>query len=258
VETVKTPVCDRIRRWAAGRARDERGVALLIVLLSTLLLTALALSLVLVSNSETMISANYRSTQEALYGADAGIELVIQDLLTVPQWNDVLTVGGNVQSSFIGSSTTYTLPDGTTIDVAKECAKVQYETDQADIWGTNNPVWQVYAYGPLSDLLPAGVASPVFVVVLVGDDPSESDGNPQADTNGVLTLHAEAWGAGGSHRTIETTVSRTSSTEIERGYVAQRGQEEWNQRSRKAAVQTPGNSLTQMNMGVGTGTLAVQ
>jgi len=119
-------------------------------------------------------------------------------------------------------------------------------------------VWQVYAYGPISDLLPQGVASPVFILVLVGDDPSESDANPQADVNGVLTLHAEAWGAGGSHKVIETTVSRTSSTEIERGYVAQRGQEEWNQRSRKAAVQTPGSSLTQMKMGVGTGTLAVQ
>jgi Tfp pilus assembly protein PilX len=249
---------DRVRRRAAERLRDERGVALLIVLLSTLLLTGLALSLILVSQSETLISANYRNGEEALYGADAAIELVIQDLLTVPQWNDVLRVGGNVQSSFIGASSTITLPDGTTIDVAKECAKVQYETDQANLWGTNNPVWQVYAYGPIADLLPGGVSSPVFVLVLVGDDPSESDSNPQADVNGVLTLHAEAWGVGGSHRVIETTVSRTSSTEIERGYVAQRGQEEWNQRSRKAAVQTPGSSLTQMKMGVGTGNLAVQ
>jgi hypothetical protein len=250
-----TPVRNRVRLWAARRRRDERGVALLIVLLSTLLLTGLALSLVLVSNSETLISANYRNTQETLYGADAAIELVIQDLLTVPQWNSVLAAGGNVQSSFIGASTTFRLPDGTTIDVAKERAKVQYETDQANIWGLNNPVWQIYAYGPISDLLPNGVSSPVFVLVLVGDDPSESDLNPQADVNGVLTLHAEAWGAGGSHKVIETTVSRTSSTEIERGYVAQRGQEEWNQRSRKAAVQTPKSSLTQMSMGVGTGTL---
>ncbi len=79
--------------------------------------------------------------------------------------------------------------DGTSIDVAKECAKVQYETNQANIWGANNPVWQVYAYGPVSDLLPNGVSSPVFVLVLVGDDPSESDSNPQVDVNGVLTLH---------------------------------------------------------------------
>ena len=39
------------------------------------------------------------------------------------------------------------------------------------------------------------------------------------------------------------TVARTSSTEIERGQIAQRGQEELNQRARKAAVQTPGKAL---------------
>ena len=53
------------------------------------------------------------------------------------------------------------------------------------------------------------------------------------------------------------TVARTSSTEIERGYIAQRGQEEWNQRARKAAVQTPGLALTEMKMGVG-GNMAIQ
>ena len=95
------------------------------------------------------------------------------------------------------------------------------------------------------------MSSAVFVLVLVGDDPSEIDGNPQADVNGVLTLHAEAWGVGGSHRVIETTVARTSSNEIERGYIAQRGQEEWNQRARKAAVQTPGSGLTGMAMDIG-------
>ena len=89
--------------------------------------------------------------------------------------------------------------------------------------------------------------------MLVADDPSEIDGNPQLDTNGVLTLHAEAWGAGGSHKVVEVTVARTSTTEIERGYIAQRGQEEWNQRARKAAVQTPGGSLTEMKMGIGGG-----
>ena len=46
------------------------------------------------------------------------------------------------------------------------------------------------------------------------------------------------------------TVARTSSTEIERGQIAQRGQEELNQRARKAAVQTPGKTLSNMRMGL--------
>ena len=232
--------------------RDERGIALVVVLLATLLLTALALTLVMVTTTETQISANYRDAQESLYGADSAIERVLQDLLLVPQWNDILT--GAVQSSFAGP-TTGTLADGTQIDVTRETARLQYETNALHIWGPNDPVWRVYANGPISDMLPEGIESPVYVIVFVADDPSESDGDPQSDANGVLTLHAEAWGVGGSHKVVEATVSRTNSTEIERGYVAQRGQEEWNQRARKAPVQTPGKSLSQMSMGVGTGGL---
>ena len=79
-----------------------------------------------------------------------------------------------------------------------------------------------------------------------------------ADVNGTLTLHAEAVGPSGTRKIIEVTVARTSSTEIERGQIAQRGQEELNQRSRKAAVQTPGKKLTNMRMNTSTGNLVVQ
>jgi len=236
--------------------RNERGVALIIVLLSTMLLTALAVSLVLLTSSETLLTANYRNAHDALYAADAAVERVVQDLLTVGQWNDLLQAG-NLQSSFTEGATSVRLPDGTQLDVARECARVQAETNRLHVWGANDPTWRVYAYGPMANMLPEGVDSRAYVLVLVGDDPSESDGNPLADTNGVLTLHAEAWGAGGSHKVIEMTVARTASNEIERGYIAQRGQEEWNQRARKAAVQTPGRALTEMKMSVGGG-LATQ
>ena len=45
---------------------------------------------------------------------------------------------------------------------------------------------------------------------------------------------------GGAHRVIETTIARTDSTELERGYTGQRGQDEQNRRARKASVQNPG------------------
>lgn len=236
--------------------RDERGVALVIVLLSTMLLTALAISLVLLTSSETLLTANYRNAHESLYAADAAVERVVQDLLTVSQWNDLLS--GAVQSSFVEGSTTTTLADGTSIDVNRERDRVQAETDSLDVWGTNDPVWRVYSYGPMANMLPEGIETDAYVMVLIGDDPSESDGNPLADSNGVLTLHAEAWGAGGARKVVEVTVARTSSTEIERGYIAQRGQEEWNQRARKAAVQTPGTALTEMKMNLGSGGMVTQ
>ena len=49
--------------------------------------------------TETMITANYRDGGEAMYAADAGVERVMQDLLTVSDWNRILQ--GTVQSSFI-------------------------------------------------------------------------------------------------------------------------------------------------------------
>jgi hypothetical protein len=239
--------------------RSESGIALIVVLLSTMLLTALVLSLVMVTSGETMLTANYRHSQEALYGADAAIERVVQDILTVSQWDQLISAAGNLQSSFTEGPTTISLPDGTTIDVNRERDRLQAQTDAMNLWGPDNPRWQVYAYGPLSAILPDGVDSRVYVAVFIADDPSESDGNPTVDANGVLTLHAEAWGAGGSRKVIEVTLARTSSTEIERGYIAQRGQEEWNQRARKAAVQTPGSSLTEMKLGIGSGSgLVVQ
>jgi hypothetical protein len=95
----------------------------------------------------------------------------------------------------------------------------------------------------------------MYVSIWVADDPSEDDDNPLFDSNGVLTMRAEAFGPGGVRKVVEVTVARTATTEIERGQIAQRGQEELNQRARKAAVQTPGKSLTRMNMDTATGGL---
>src|SRR5439155_25453004 len=120
--------------------------------------------------------------------------------------------------------------------------------------------------GPVSDMLPTGtVNSPFYVIVLVADDPSENDGNPTQDGvvpcpcppgnpgSGVLALRAEAFGPRGAHKVIEFTVARTDTTELERGYTGQRGQDEQNRRTRKAPVQTPGKKLDSQSMGLTTG-----
>lgn len=246
-------------RLSARLRQDERGVALIIALMATMLLTALAVALVMVTMTETQIAANYRDGQEALYAADAGVERVVQDLLMVPRWNDILA--GTVKSGFIDTTTTPTLPGGggDTIDLTQATTALQAETDTANLWGTNNPTWRLYASGRVTSLLPTGtIDSWMYIAVWVADDPSEIDGNPLADTNGVITLRAEAFGHGGTHKVVEVTAARTTSTEIERGQIAQRGQEELNQRARKAAVQTPGRGLTASWMNVQSGSMAVR
>ena len=252
------------------RFGPERGAALVVALMATMLLSALGLALILTTTTETKITGNYTYAQEALYAADGAIERTVQDVLTIPDWNDMLS--GAQRSAFVDGapSGTRTLPNGAVIDLAEatnmiNCAKLTTcsATDMNALtedrpWGANNPRYQLFAYGPANAFLDTGTTnSPFYVVVWVADDPSENDGDPAKDGNhaanygtGVITLRAEAWGGRGAHKVIEVTLTRTDSTEIERGYTGQRGQDEQNRRARKAAVQTPGASLTRNEMSI--------
>jgi hypothetical protein len=246
-----------------ARLANEQGTALIIALMAMMLLTALGAAVVMVSTTESHIAGNYRNSTEALYAADAATERVVEDLLLIPRWNDILT--GTVQSGFVDGNMTgvKTLPGGGTMTLCcgqnTATAQLQAETDTLNLWGPNNPQWKLFAWGPLDELLPnKQIDSPMYVAIWIADDPAESDGNPAADVNGTLTMHAEAIGPSGTRKVIEVTVARTSSTEIERGQIAQRGQEELNQRARKAAVGRPTKSLQNMRMNNSTGNLVVQ
>src|SRR5258708_25698996 len=52
----------------------ERGVALLIAILALLLISAVGLGMVYMSNTETSINANYKDTQTAFFAMRAGLE----------------------------------------------------------------------------------------------------------------------------------------------------------------------------------------
>jgi hypothetical protein len=246
----------------------ERGIAMIIALMAMSLMVALGTALILTTVTETKITTNFRNSSESLYAADAAIERALDDLLTVPDWNNLLN--GSVKSSLVDGpvSGTRTLADGTIINLTEllnlaNCEKIT-TCSPSEIaaftstrpWGPNNAQWQLFAYGKLNDVLPTNtINSPYYVVVLVGDDPSENDGDPLHDgvstTNpgsGVLAMRAEAFGPGGNHKVIELTIARTNTTELERGYTGQRGQDEQNRRARKAAVQSPGKALTNQSL----------
>jgi Tfp pilus assembly protein PilX len=56
-------------------SRDQqRGIALLMVLMALLIIGAIAAGAILLSNAETSISANFRDEQLAFFSAKAGIE----------------------------------------------------------------------------------------------------------------------------------------------------------------------------------------
>jgi hypothetical protein len=205
----------------------ERGSALIAALVSSMLLTALGMCLVLASNVETTIAANARNGQEALYAADALIERARADLAAMPKWDAVLTAGpvpecaallSTFNTAGCGSSAQLMVdvPDsGQTIDLKGITDALQAQIDNQNAWGANDPVWRLYAFGRLADLLPGRVIdSRMYVALWVADDPSETDGNPSVDANGTLTLHAEAFGPSGTRRRVEAVIARTPSSAV--------------------------------------------
>jgi hypothetical protein len=213
----------------------ERGVALIVALLASLVLSALALSLLVTASTELLIAGNYRDGVEALHAADAALERTLPDIALVSDWTALLgspdDVVSAVAASFGDTVRSVGMVDGRTLDLAKTtnllncpqvfppvataCTAAQMDYSAGDRpWGSNNPRWRLYARGRLSALLP-GIDSPLYVAVWIADDPAESDGDPASDGAGasnpgagILQLRAAAFGPGGAHRAIEATVAR--------------------------------------------------
>jgi len=217
--------------------RRADGVALVIALMCVVLMMALGVALVLTTSSETIIAGNYRNSRVGFYAAEAAIERAIADLPAVADWDQLLS--GALQSSFINGapSGTRTMANGSTIDPVQvvnmancrqtaACTAADMDLVTAERpWGANNPRWQLYAYGNLADVVATRtINSQYYVTVLVGDDPSENDGDPVHDGvvpcpsgqspkvvlpirtpptfscnpgSGVITLRAEAFGPAG-------------------------------------------------------------
>src|SRR5262245_388298 len=219
------------------RGSDERGVAVVIAMMALLLMTALGTALVLETASGTVVAANYRSGSEAVYAADAVVERAIDDLVTVADWNQLLN--GSIASTFVDGapSGTRRIDGGSIVDLeavvnTANCGKPSPCSPSEIIgnasgdrpWSANNPVWQLYGYGPLAKLISGTtIDSPFYVVLMVADDPSENDGLPLQDGQlkenpgrGVIALRAEAFGPRGAHKAIEVCVARADITEVER------------------------------------------
>jgi hypothetical protein len=212
--------------------RRADGIVVIVVLLVILLMSALVAGLTSVTASEVLIAATFRRSREASYAATAAAERALSDLST-NDWAFVLT--GNGRSTFVDGAPlgNRSLPNGDQVDLTvllnlANCRKpTSCSADEMNLItaerprGPNNPRWQLFAYGMLSDANPGIlIDAPFYAVVMVGDDPSETDGNPLVDAApgnpgaGMLALRAEAFGPRGAHKTVELTVGRTVSGRV--------------------------------------------
>lgn len=74
-----------------SRSGGENGIALILAILALMLLTFLGLTLAATTSTELQISSNYRMAQQALYNAEAGIE-VGKAILRDVDWKTILPV----------------------------------------------------------------------------------------------------------------------------------------------------------------------
>lgn len=197
--------------------RDERGVALIITLLTMMLLSALGLALTLTTSTEMRVSSAYAGSAEVFYAADAAFERSTQDLLLIPDWN--LVLGGVVRSTLVdGLPGPRQRPDGSVLDLQRETDRLNCGGATCGPWGANNPRWQLFAHAPLADVSPAqAINSRIYVVVWVGDDATENDGQPLVDGDttagpnpgeGLIQLLVHAYGPGPTRREVEGTLKR--------------------------------------------------
>jgi len=179
-------------------------MTLIIALISLVLLSALGTSLAVVMNTELRASANYATSRETMYAADGALEIGAQELLAVGDWNALLSSGA--LSAFVDGPPVGArqLGDGTSVDLAQA---TNIANNEPRPWGANNPAWRLFAFGWLGPR--------TYVIVWVGDDSAENDGDPSTDGGGaanpgagILALRAEAFGVGGAYKVLEATVRR--------------------------------------------------
>ena len=184
-------------------------MALLSVLLAGVLLLAYGLATSFMANTELAIASADRAGREAAYAAEGAVHATLEEVAS--GWDGVLD---GSRTSLFRDTTLTPVVEGTgrTIDLAARTSALQAGSDGAPA-GADRVEWRLFAWGPASMLLPPpAFIGPYYLAVWFADDSGDGDGNPSADANGIVIVHAEAYGAGGLLRAVECVVSRTPPT----------------------------------------------
>lgn len=168
-------------------------MAVVLALMMVSLLGSLGGALMLLSAGETQIVGSYQAGHEALHAAEAAIEISLNHLALLPDWN-AAAVAGLRSTYVVGPAAGVRRTAAGAIDPTVETNAVRAGSTIA---------WQLYGYGPLASLAGVpGLDSETYVIVWLGGHPV--DGGP--DTAAVL---AHGYGPFGVRRAVEALVVRS-------------------------------------------------
>ena len=184
---------------------------LLLVLMVTMMLSALGLGLMTMTSTETAIASNYREASEVLHAADAAADCAIVDVGRAATLTDVLS--GAAVSAWRDVNLTPILASGQRLDLQALTTTLQSSSDAALNLGTNNPRWRLFINRSLSAMTGNPDAA-AYVAAWVADDAADGDGDPMVDSNGLVAIRAQAFGRYGASRTVDVTFAKYLNTRI--------------------------------------------
>ena len=202
---------------------SSRGMALIAVLLVAGLVFVIGVGLSLMLTVGQLVARNHREAAALAAAAAGGVDLAA-DALAAADWQAVLE-GAAVASQSDGAPSGVRQVGGRPLDLAAEtnrqncgrpsaCSAADLEALSAERpWGSNNPVWQLFLFGPLASLGEFRFASDTYVLVWVADDGRETDGRPDFDGGSaagrhVLRARAMAVGHEGGRRVVDAEIVR--------------------------------------------------
>lgn len=193
-------------------------MAILTALMATLLLTGLGVAIAMLGIEESMLSLHERSARALRQAASAGAQLAVADLRLAPSWDPLLVAASTpplsaVPGRFLDSTPTPAAPwnRADPIDLIAATADLQAATTTSRGPADAVQAWRLYLSGPFARAAPSGGAGPWYVAVWIADDKADIDGDPAVDSNGLLSVHAVAYGPADAAVALDLTIRRLPS-----------------------------------------------
>ena len=202
--------CGLGRRGVKREGSPERGIAVVLVMMTTTLFVVLVGSLALAVLTETAVAANHRDAAHALYAAEAAVEFVLQEIALAEDWTEMLAAPG--QSSFVdGEPAGVRQAGAANIDLSEATMDVRAAATPPAGAVALPPV--LYAFGRFSDLIPDGSArSETYVAVWLADrSPAPKD---EDEPPATLSVVGQAFAGRGIRRAVEVLVERADTSAV--------------------------------------------